>query len=72
MGFSVANYTTGNEIAYLLELEARGKWDILRNTLAGLDNRRWDGDGMAVDIEKVRRTLKKILARAPKEHPHVR
>lgn len=70
MSCSVANYTTSCEIAYLLDLEKREKWEVLRQTLAGMDNRRWDGPGMAVDIEKVRRTLRRILARAPEENRH--
>ena len=60
-----AVYTTGDEEKYLLDLARRGKWEALEQEYRSLDKRNWSGDGMAVDVERVRATLGKLLAQRP-------
>jgi len=47
-------YRTSNVLQWWSELEHRGRHDALANEAYWLDRRRWDGPGMAVDVDQLR------------------
>lgn len=61
------NHTTENEIAFLRELEARGKRTQLRLYRKSVPHREWEGPGLHVDRAAVERELDRILGKEPSE-----
>lgn len=47
-------YRTSDVIAHWAELELRGRHDLLAVERYWLHRRRWDGDGMAVQVDQLR------------------
>lgn len=50
-------YRTCDVIAFWLELEARDRHDLLAVERYWLHRRRWNGDGMAVDVAELERWM---------------
>lgn len=50
-------YRTSDVIAHWAELELRGRHDLLAVERYWLHRRRWDGDGMAVDVAELERWM---------------
>jgi len=47
-------YRTSDVIQWWAELEHRGRHDVLDNEAYWLERRRWDGPGMAVEVDQLR------------------
>jgi len=47
-------YRTSDVLQWWSELEHRGRHDALANEAYWLDRRRWDGPGMAVEVDQLR------------------
>jgi predicted aminopeptidase len=58
-------YGTKDELNYLRELLRRRKFQVLRAEYAALRSRRWDGEGMAVDVERVEQWLSRTISTLP-------
>lgn len=56
-------FRTSDVIAYWRDLEQRGRYDLLAVERYWLHRRRWDGDGMAVDVDALERWMEACMER---------